>query len=116
MNQITESTSTAMTESGPDPIMVILQFDTAEIEVMTAVLSKYVVVSRSQEGCRNIDFVASMTTPGRLVVVEKWDSLDAQQAHFDSPDMVEMARSCEGILTRPPTIDLYEGISMHDLA
>ncbi len=70
MNPTTESTSTATAESGPDPAMVILQFDTAEIEVMTAVLSKYVVVSRSQEGRRNIDFVVSMITPGHLVVAK----------------------------------------------
>ena len=29
--------------------------------------------------------------------------------------MVEMARSCTGILTRPPVLDLLEGISAHDL-
>jgi hypothetical protein len=30
--------------------------------------------------------------------------------------MVDMAQGCEGLLERPPTIDLLEGISAHDLA
>ena len=33
-------------------------------------------------------------TPGRFLVVEKWESPTAQRAHFDSADMVEMAEAC----------------------
>ena len=40
----------------------------------------------------------------------------AQQTHFDSAEMVEMATACTGLLSRPPTIDLFEGLSAHDLA
>jgi hypothetical protein len=29
--------------------------------------------------------------------------------------MIEMATSCEGLLQRPPDIDLLEGLSAHDL-
>jgi hypothetical protein len=30
--------------------------------------------------------------------------------------MVEMAESCRGLLSAPPDIDLFDGISAHDLA
>lgn len=99
-----------------DPVMVILAFDTEQPARLSDILARYVVLSRNRPGCRNIDFVTSATRPGRLVVIEKWDSPEAQRAHFDSDEMVAMARACEGLLTRPPDIDLYEGISMHDLA
>lgn len=99
-----------------DPVMVILRFDTERADELGAVLARYVVLSRGHPGCRNIDLVASATRPGRLVVVEKWDSPDAQRAHFDSADMVAMARACDGLLNEPPEIDLYDGVSMHDLA
>jgi quinol monooxygenase YgiN len=49
-------------------------------------------------------------------VIQKWDSPAAQKAHFDSPEMVEMAEACTGLLTQPPQIDLLEGLSAHDLA
>ncbi len=84
-------------------------------ERLMAVLSRYVVVSRNHPGCRNIDLCGSVVSPGRYLVIEKWESAASQRAHFDSADMVEMARACEGLLARRPDIDLLEGISAHDL-
>ena len=66
-------------------------------------------------GCRNIDLCASVTQPGRYLVIQKWDSAAAQRAHFDSEVMVEMATSCNGLLTAAPDIDLWDGASAHDL-
>ena len=98
--------------------IVTMVFDAAPgaEDALAALLARYVVVSRGHPGCRNIDLCASVTGPGRFVVIQKWANVDAQRAHFDSPDMVEMARSCEGLLVSRPDIDLLEGISAHDLA
>jgi quinol monooxygenase YgiN len=90
--------------------------DEASAAKLLGVLAKYVVIARGQEGCRNIDLVASVTHAWRYLLVEKWESPDAQRAHFDSPAMVEMAEACRGLLARPPVIDLWDGISAHDLA
>ena len=95
--------------------LVTLRFQTSDPEKLMGVLSKYVVLSRQQEGCRNIDLTGSVTTPGRFVVIQKWDSPESQRAHFDSPEMIEMAEACVGILTEAPEIDLLEGLSAHDL-
>lgn len=99
-----------------DPVMVVLRFHTDRPEQLSEILATYVVLSRGHAGCRNIDFVSSATTPGRLLVVEKWDSAAHQRAHFDSQEMVDMAKACDELLTEPPDIDLYDGISMHDTA
>ena len=96
--------------------IVTMVFDSAQPERLQSVLAKYVVLSRGHPGCRNIDLCASATAPGRFVVIEKWDSPEAQRAHFDSEEMVGMAKACEGLLAKPPQIDLLEGISAHDLA
>lgn len=82
---------------------------------LAAVLAKYVVVTRQADGCRNVDLAASMSAPGRYLVVEKWDDADRQAAHLDSPEMVEMARSAAPMLTGPPDLDLYAAVSAHDL-
>jgi quinol monooxygenase YgiN len=95
--------------------IVTLRFDAADRAKLEAVLARYVVISRTHPGCRNIDLCASVTHPNRYLVVEKWDSEESQRAHFDSNDMVEMARECEGILARPPEIDLLSAVSAHDL-
>ena len=99
-----------------EPVMVILGFRTDRPDELAAILARYVVLSRGQPGCRNIDYVASVTDPGRLIIVEKWESMQSQRAHFDSDEMVAMATEAVPLLSTEPDIDLFEGISMHDLA
>ena len=96
--------------------IVTMRFDAADPGPLLGVLSKYVVLTRMEPDCRNVDLCASVTTPGRYLVIQKWSSPEAQRAHFDSPAMVEMAESCRGVLSGPPDIDLWDGPSAHDLA
>jgi quinol monooxygenase YgiN len=108
-----------VTDPVPDDIeltVVVMRFRAADPEGLLSVLAKYVVLARGHPGCRNVDLVASVTVPGRLVVIQKWDSPEAQRAHFDSDTMVEMAEACRGLLTEAPDIDLLEAVSAHDLA
>jgi quinol monooxygenase YgiN len=95
--------------------IVTMRFDAADADSLMAVLSKYVVLTRMQPSCRNVDLCASVTRPGRYLIVQKWDSVAAQRAHFDCDLMTEMARSCDGLLTIAPDIDLWDGASAHDL-
>ena len=95
--------------------IVTMRFDAADPGALLAVLSKYVVLTRMHPGCRNIDLCASVTHPSRYLLVQKWDNPEAQRVHFDSVDMVEMARSCVGLLSAAPDIDLWDGPSAHDL-
>ena len=98
-----------------DLAVVTMRFDARDPAALHAVLSKYVVLTRMVPGCRNVDLCASVTSPGRLLIVQKWDDAAAQRAHFDSALMVEMAESCRGLLAGPPDIDLWDGLSAHDL-
>ncbi len=95
--------------------MVTMTFEASDPQQLQAVLARYVVLSRGHPGCRNIDLAMSSITPDRFVIVQKWDNPDAQRAHFDSPEMVEMARACTGLLAGPPQIELLDPISAHDL-
>jgi len=98
--------------------VVTLAFDAPDESAgrLLSALSKYVVLARGHDGCRNIDLVASVTHPGRLLLIEKWVSPEAQRTHFDSAEMVELAEACKGLLRSAPEIDLWEGLSAHDLA
>ncbi len=99
-----------------DVVVVTLRFDAADEPRLLAVLAKYVVLTRMEPGCRNVDLVSSVTVPGRHLVVQKWDGFAEQQAHFDSELMVEMAQACGELLTGPPDVDLWSSTSAHDLA
>jgi quinol monooxygenase YgiN len=96
-------------------VVVTMTFDAADPAGLQALLAKYVVVTRGQPGCRNVDLLVSATRPSRHLVVAKWGSPAAQRAHFDSPEMVELAEGCRGLLTSPAEIDLYDPISAQDL-
>jgi quinol monooxygenase YgiN len=82
---------------------------------LAAVLAQYTVLTRGVAGCRNVDLVASGSTPGKLMVIEKWDDPDAQRAHLDDPVMVGMATAATPLLATAPDLDLYAAISAHDL-
>ncbi len=97
-------------------VVVTLRFDAADARALVAVLAKYVVLTRMEPGCRNVDLCASVTRPGRYLVIEKWESLDAQRAHFDGRVMTELAQTCRDLLVGPPDIDLWDAPSAHDLA
>lgn len=96
-------------------VIVTMAFDTSDPDTLLPVLSKYIVLTRMDVACRNVDLAASTTVPGRFVIIQKWDNPAAQQAHFDSPTMVEMAQSCVPLLAKAPSIDLLEPLSAHDL-
>ena len=95
--------------------IVTMVFDATDLGRLIPIIAKYVVLSRQQPGCRNIDLCASVTTENRLVIIQKWESAAAQRAHFDSPEMVEMAEMAKPLLAGPPQIDLLDGLSAHDL-
>lgn len=103
----------------PDEVettVVTMTFHAADPARLLAVLSKYVVMARGHQGCRNIDLCGSVTHDNRFVIISKWENPAAQRSHFDSTDMIEMAEACSGLLAGPPDIDLLEGLSAHDLA
>ncbi len=99
-----------------EPVLVTMRFVASDPDTLLSVLSRYAVLSRGAHGCRNIDLVASSAAPGRYLVIEKWTSATDQRTHLDSDVMVTMAQSCDGILAEPPEIELFDGVSMHDLA
>jgi quinol monooxygenase YgiN len=97
--------------------MVVGAFDAqpGREETLAATLAKYVVLTRRRPECRNVDLVASALRPGRLVVVEKWESSDSARAHLDAEETVEMATEAKDLLSRPPDLDLLDSISAQDL-
>lgn len=82
---------------------------------LAATLARYVVLTRSVTGVRNVDLVTSASTTGRFLIVEKWDDADAQRSHLDSDAMVTMATQSGPLLTQLPDLELYDVISAHDL-
>lgn len=84
-------------------------------EQLAYALARYVVLSRMEPGCRNIDLVTSVTMKGVFMVWEKWEHHDAQRAHLDGEAIARLAEDLPGIVDEPPSFDLFDAISAHDL-
>ena len=112
-----QGTNEGAGEAAIEIALLTATFDarTGSEEDLLAALSRYVVLTRHEPDCRNVDLVASVTHPGRFLVIEKWQSAAAVQAHLDSALMTEMARAAIAALASKPEIDLYDTISAHDL-
>jgi quinol monooxygenase YgiN len=107
----------AISDAGVDLTVMMGTFDAAagrETD-LAGVLARYVVVSRTEAGCRNIDLVASLIIPGRFVVYEKWDSPQAQATHMAGSNTAEMAEGVSPLLSGPPELGLFVAVSAHDL-
>jgi len=85
------------------------------VDDLAAVLARYVVLTRGEAGCRNVDLLASATESGKLLVIEKWESADAARAHLDTDLMTTMAREAVPLLAGKPAVDLFDAISAQDL-
>jgi quinol monooxygenase YgiN len=103
-------------EEPVEPVLVTMRFETDRPEALAELLARYVVLTRTHPGCRNVDLVASMTAPGRFLVVSKWATVADQQRHFDGADLAALAEASRELLRTGAELDLYDGISMHDLA
>ncbi len=103
--------------SEPELAVVVGRFQarTGKDEDLAGILARYTVLTRRQSGCRNVDLVASAVHPGRLVVIEKWESPELARAHLDAPETVDMAQAAVDLLAGPPELELYDAISAYDL-
>lgn len=97
-----------------EPTVVTMAWHSVSDELL-AHLIRYVVVSRSEPGCRNIDLCSSVTVDGRVVIIEKWQTPEAQQAHTAGPALLELANAARELNAARPEMDLLAGISAHDL-
>ena len=78
---------------------------------LQSVLAHYVVLSRGQPGCRNIDLALSSTVPDRFVIVQKWETPAAPAGPLRlRPTWWRWPRACDGAprgpaRDRPPRPD-----------
>ena len=64
---------TAITDDDLEIALVQLTFDANDVELLLPVLSKYVVMTRNQFECRNVDLCVSFSDPNHSVIFAKWD-------------------------------------------
>lgn len=91
-----------MTE--PVRVVVVLQADPGKGADQVAAFAKVASLVRAEEGCLQYDLHAVVDDPDRFVVVERWASPEALEAHLASPHMAAYAEGVGAFRQQPAQI------------
>ena len=64
--------------------------------------------TRQEEGCIEYTIAADLDLPARFVIVEKWASPEALQAHFKTPHMARFQAAMGALGVRRLDVKRYE--------
>ncbi len=82
--------------------------DIAAIRDATLVM---IAATRAEEGCIEYEFSEVIGEPGTMRIFERWESVDALQAHFAAPHMAEWQEAMKSVTVHSRDLARYEGIS-----
>lgn len=85
-----------------------VQVQEGKLQEALTLSQEHVLRSRAEPGCIEHGVSQDAESAGRLVFVERWDSMQSLQAHFAVPASRAFARELAGLATAPPTMALYE--------
>jgi quinol monooxygenase YgiN len=70
--------------------------------------------SRTEPGCISHAMHVDCENPTRLVFIEQWADRAALSAHFAVPASRNFVRALGGLVTSPPTLEIYEAAKLGD--
>ena len=70
-----------------------------DISAMKDIIAKMEAASREEDGCHDYTFSTELNNPSVLRITERWETVEALQAHFQTPHMTEFQAA---MAERPP--------------
>jgi len=64
--------------------------------------------SRAETGCHDYTFSVELNNPNVIRITEKWDSMEALQAHFGEPHMADFQQAMGANPPKAVTASFYE--------
>ena len=89
-------------------IVAIVQSTAADIEAMRPAMQAMEEASRAEEGCHDYTFLQEVSNPDVLRINERWESMEALQAHFATPHMAEFNKAMGAHPPKSMTLSLHE--------
>ena len=85
------------------------QQDIASLKEAVATME---TASRAEAGCQDYTFSVELNDPDVLRITEKWDTVEALQAHFSTPHMAAF-QSAMGAMASPSVdVKFYEVVEI----
>ena len=68
-------------------VNAIIETTEADITAMKSAIADMEVASQAEQGCWDHTFSVELNDPAKLRITERWESMEALQAHFQTPHM-----------------------------
>ena len=85
-----------------------IEIDPAHRDRATEAATRMMAATRQEEGCLEYTIAADIDDAGRFVILEKWASPAALEAHFATPHMAEFQGAMAGLGIRRLDVKRYE--------
>ncbi|MFP8778344.1 putative quinol monooxygenase [Hydrogenophaga sp. RWCD_12] len=85
-----------------------VQVQEGKLQEALTLSQEHVLRSREEPGCIEHGVSQNAENAGRLVFVERWDSMQSLQAHFAVPASRSFAKELAELASAPATMALYE--------
>ena len=92
-----------------------IDFDPARRDDLLAALEPLIKGSLADPGCLQYTFSADFENPGRVHVVEQWESDELMQAHMGTPHFAEFGQAMQSIGVRAVRVAKHEVASSQPL-
>ncbi len=74
-------------------INAAMQTDADSIDAMKEAIAKMEVASLAEDGCRDYCFSQELSNPSKMRITERWETMEALAAHFQTPHMAEFQKA-----------------------
>ena len=79
-----------------------------DIRALREAVAKMEALSRAEQGCDDYTFSIELNEPTVVRITERWNSLEALQAHFKAPHMAEFQAAMALHPPREMDVKFYE--------
>ena len=86
----------------------IIETDAANIARMKTAIAAMESASRAEAGCQDYTFSVELNNPDVLRITERWDTMQALEAHFKTPHMATFQASLAQYPPRDSTVYFYD--------
>ncbi len=85
-----------------------VEIDPSNRDAAIEAARKVMAATREEPGCLEYTISADVDDPGRFVILERWASPEALEAHFATPHMAEFQAAMGGLGVRRVDVKRYD--------
>ena len=89
-------------------VNAVIESDADNIAAMKDAIAAMEAASRAEEGCDDYTFSVELNNPDVLRITERWQSMEALQAHFTMPHMADFQAAMGANPPKSVTAIFYE--------